>query len=72
MTDLYLNGVLVDLPTDANIKMIQENPYFTKSSSYTYNIALPLRSKINQKIFKHVNREDVAKRAVTFNARLFR
>ena len=70
MTDLYLNGVLVDLPTDANIKMIQENPYFTKSSSYTYNIALPLRSKINQKIFKHVNREDVAKRAVTFNATL--
>lgn len=70
MTDLYLNGVLVDLPTDANIKIIQENPYFTKSSSYTYNIALPLRSKINQKIFKHVNREDVAKRAVTFNATL--
>lgn len=69
MTELYLNAYPAILDKSASIKVVFENPYFNKSSTYTYNISLPLSEcEENQLIFKHINRADVAKRTQTLKA----
>lgn len=69
MTELYLNGYPVVLDKSASIKVVFDNPYFTKSSTYTHNISLPLADcRQNQLVFHHIDRADVAKRTQTFKA----
>lgn len=71
MITLYLNDRQVLLPTNVNFKLVKENPYFTKSSSYTFDIALPLEGcSENLMIFKHINRHDVTKEQQTLKAKL--
>ena len=68
MTELYINNELAYLPEDFSITFIAENPYFTKSSSYTLDINLPMPA--NYKIFGNINRLDVSKRKIILPARL--
>lgn len=68
MTELYINNELAYLPEDFSITFIAENPYFTKSSSYTLDINLPMPA--NYKIFGNINRLDVSKKKIILPARL--
>lgn len=69
MTELFLNGRLAVIDKDSKFKIVFDNPYFTKSSTYTNDITLPLRGCIqNQLIFKHINRGDVHKESQTLSA----
>lgn len=59
MTQLYIDGHLCDLPTDFKITLVTENLYFSKASTYTYDVKLPmLPFSNNAKIFGHLNRFD--------------
>lgn len=69
MTELYLNGEVAIMDKGTKIKVVFDNPYFTKSSTYTHDISLPLRNCAkNQKIFGHINRKDVSKKPQTLKA----
>lgn len=71
MTSLYLDNRNAVLPHNISIKLVKENPYFTKSSSYTFDITLPLEGcPENLMIFKHINRHDVSKNQQTLKAKL--
>ena len=68
MTELYIDGQLAALPEGFNITFASENPYFTRSSSYSLDIELPMPA--NYAIFKHVNRLDVTKKRTILPATL--
>lgn len=70
MTHLYIDNVLVDLPTDFKFTLIKENPYFTKSSSYSLDVTLSTESVTNSKVFGHLSRRDVTKLPSTWQCRL--
>ena len=71
MIQLFLDGHAA-IPTDsATIKLTVENSYFTKSTSYTYDVDLPLDIGENRRLFGFIGRIDVEKEARTFSARLF-
>lgn len=70
MIQLFLDGHLV-IPTDnSSIKLTVENSYFTKSTSYTYDVELPLAIDENRELFGFINRIDVEKETKIFDARL--
>lgn len=69
-TQLYVDGQQVVLPKEFKIKLIKENPYFTKSATYTRDIKLSLNSLVNKRIFKNLNRIEVTKKATSWPARL--
>lgn len=69
MTIIYLDEQPV-VVSSKSIKLTLENPFFTKTSSYTYDVDLPLDIPDNRKIFGRIQRLDVAKNARTFEARL--
>lgn len=59
MTQLYIDGHICDLPTDFKFTLVTENLYFSKASTYTYDVKLPmLPFSNNAKIFGHLNRFD--------------
>lgn len=60
MIQLYINGKQAIPKADANIKFTKENAYFTKSSSYTYDVELPMAIAENRRIFGMIHRMDVA------------
>lgn len=69
MTELYLNGYIAVLDKSTKIKVVFDNTYFTKSSTYTHDISLPMQScSQNQKIFGPINRKDVSKEQQTLKA----
>lgn len=68
MTELYINGQLAVLPDDLNFTLASENPYFTRSSSYSLDIELPMSA--NYTIFGHINRLDVTKKKTILPAML--
>jgi len=71
MTELYINNRLVELPNNTSIKLLDENPYFTKSSKYTYDVEVPLKGSTNNiRIFGCLHRQDVEKQIVTYKARI--
>lgn len=68
MTELYIDGQLAVLSEGFNIMLTSENPYFTRSSSYSLDIELPMIA--NHAIFKHINRLDVTKKKTILPAML--
>lgn len=71
MTQLYIDGHLCDLPTDFKITLVTENLYFSKASTYTYDIQLPIAPfSNNAKIFENINRLDKTIADLSFSARL--
>lgn len=71
MTELYINNQLCDLPEDFNITLVTENLYFSKASTYTYDVMLPMAPDTNNaKIFSHINRLDKSLENISYPARL--
>lgn len=70
MTELFIDGKIAIPNQAANIKLTSENIYFTKTSSYTYDVELPLSIAENRAIFGPINRLDVAKESRRLSARL--
>ena len=70
MIELYLNEKKVVLASNQKIKLKLENVYFTKSSTYSYDIKLPLLHSDNIAVFGHLERLDVSKKIIKYDAKL--
>ena len=70
MIQIFLDGLQAAVPDKTSIKFTAENPYFTKTSSYTYEIELPLSISANRMIFGWIDRLDVDISTRTMSARL--
>lgn len=68
MIRIFLDGMTAIPKDNISIKLTAENPFFTKSASYTYEVELPLSIIDNRRIFGNINRMDVAKEGRTFEA----
>ncbi len=71
MIYLLLNGKQAVPKAGTSIKLTTENPYFSSSTSYTYEVELPLSIAQNKKIFGELTRMDVKKQQEEFTARLY-
>ncbi len=67
MKYLYLDGKMAVIKP-ASIPLNSENPYFTKSSVYTFNIELSLLEPLNQLIFGIINRHDIHQKSRRFSS----
>lgn len=56
MTELYIDGQLVNLPETFQVDFYVNNPFFTKKGDYTYDIDISLRDANNAKIYNHIDR----------------
>ncbi len=56
MTELYIDGVAVVLPSAFSVAVKRENPFFTKNGEYTYDVALQLTNPVNANLYQHLNR----------------
>lgn len=70
MIELRLDGMRAVPKDNQTIKLTSENPLFTKSATYTYDVELPLDIPDNRRIFGFINRIDVTKRQRTMEAEL--
>lgn len=65
MTNLYIDGVEVVLPSEFSITVKQENAFFTKNGEYTYDIELSLLVPENAKLYGFLNRLNITERPAT-------
>lgn len=56
MTELYIAGTQVVLPTEFSTTVKRENSLFTKNGEYSYDITLDLTNPVNAELYKHLNR----------------
>lgn len=70
MIQLFLDGKAVFPTSNASIKLTRENPFFTKSASYTYDVELPLDIPENRKVFGWLHRMDEHKEPRRMSVRL--
>lgn len=68
MTEVFLNKQRAILKEDSKLKLTIENTFFEDSGSYTLDVTFPLDIEENRKVFGSINRIEVAKRFVTFDA----
>lgn len=65
MTNLYIDGIAVVLPSEFSITVKQENAFFTKNGEYTYDIELSLLVPENAKLYGFLNRLNITDRLAT-------
>lgn len=66
--EIIINGQQAFLKKNTSFEYISENSMFTGSDSYTLSITFPLKDcPQNQRIFGHINRQDVDKNKVLFD-----
>ena len=65
MTNLYIDGIAVVLPSEFSISVKQENAFFTKNGEYTYDIELSLLVPENAKLYGFLNRLNITDRPAT-------
>lgn len=70
MIEIYLDGNRVYHDASQQIKFTIENPYITKSGSYTLEVSFPLSIVENRKFFGPIDRVDVAKMPKHYEARM--
>lgn len=70
MIDLTINGMRAIPKKDTSIKLTLVNQYFDTSSSFSFDIELPLNIAENRKIFGNINRSDVTQSKVELPAKL--
>lgn len=68
MTQVFINGQEVVVQNKTSIKLIKENPFFTKSGSSTLGITLPMHIEQNIKVLGHLNRLDNLTTPITLSA----
>lgn len=64
MTQLIIDGQEVVLPQNFSTTVKRENPFFTKSGEYTYDVTLSLDNDVNQRLYgflHRVNKKDQLK-----------
>lgn len=61
MIQIYLDGMPAIPKENQTIKFTTENCFFTKSTSYTYDVELPLAIEANRRIFGNIHRMDITK-----------
>lgn len=66
MTQLYINGKLAIIKDDTSFKISFENQFFTKASTYSFDVELPLTVSQNIDIFGRLNRKDLPHSTVEF------
>lgn len=59
MTELQIDKQRIVLPRSLNMKVIEENPFFTKNGTYTLDITLSLEEDENAIAYQHINRMNV-------------
>lgn len=67
---LYLNDTRVYPDESVSIKLVKENPYFTQSDSYTFDITLPMDILANRRLFKNIHRLEKTKEPQRLTCRL--
>ena len=70
MLELYLNGERVYPDSQLKIKLTKENPYFSQSDTYTFDVSLPTDILPNRKVMLNIQRMDRSKRIEKMAARL--
>ena len=70
MIELIINNRPIILDKDFKFKLIFDNPYFTKSSTYTRDIKVPMNSNVNKLALGNISRIDVVKDVTSFDVRL--
>lgn len=70
-TVLYLNDIQVFPDGRQTIKLTKENPYFTRSDSYTLDVTLPMDIFENSVFFKNIHRIEHNKTVLNMTCRLF-
>ncbi len=68
MIQILLGGKEVIPQSNTSIKLILENPFFTKAGSSTLSIVLPMHIEQNIKVLGHINRLDYKHKAITLPA----
>ena len=68
MIDLTINGMRAIPKKDTSIKLTLVNQYFDTSSSFSFDIELPLNIAENRRIFGNITRQDVAKSKIELPA----
>ncbi len=71
MTEIFLNGQRAWPSSSASFKLTVENPYFTKTSSYTLDVEFPLSIDANRAIFGWLDRIDISKPTQTLDCELW-
>lgn len=61
MIQLFIDGKPAVIKDDTSFKLSLENNFFTKTSSYSFDVELPMNAPENQAIFGNINRRDVTK-----------
>lgn len=70
MIALYLNNSRVYPEVGENIKLTQQNPYFSLAGTYTLDVTLPMDIWENRQFFGSISRMDTAKHARSMECRL--
>lgn len=68
MTEVYINQQRVYFKENTTLKLTIENTFFEDAGSYTLDVIFPLGIDENRKVFGAINRLDVSKRYLTFDA----
>ena len=71
MVKLFIDYTEVVLEREQSFSITKINPFFSKDSSYSYDITLSLNNPINAKLFKSINRKDVSINSKNYHASLF-
>lgn len=70
MIQLFLDGMPAIPAANASIKLTSENPLYSSSTSYTFDVELPLDIAENRVVFGNIQRLDVSKKEMSMEARL--
>ena len=70
MIELLINNKRVMLDKAFSFKLLIDNPYFTRSGSYTRDIKLPMTSMVNRRVFGNISRADVRKKNINYEVKL--
>lgn len=56
MVGLIVDGMQVHIQQNTGLEFYRENPFFTKSGDYTYDIDIDLSDPVNQRAYQHIDR----------------
>jgi hypothetical protein len=72
MLQLYINKKEVELPSDFEIEIQYDNPYFSKNSDATLDVEIPIKGANNKRIFSNLQRGDVTKSNYEYDAQVIK
>lgn len=70
MIQLFIDGKQAVIKDETSFKLSLENNFFTKTSSYSFDVELPMDASENRAIFGNLNRRDSTKEYKELTAKL--